>query len=497
MFVATKTQRLFERPGRRVIASGAKQSFSKTEIASSLTDPRNDTSRLTFQTIVQARFFFVLASGIWFMLATPARAEERTLPTQEEVRRWIATNPETPPLFKEGEVLTRRDLAKLRPFLPPGYVDEFDFAGVEFDVSPSGNYAPHPDYLAATEKFLHQARLAPDGALENYVAGRPFSQEQISHEDPLSGLKAAWNFNHRWKFYGMQVRRYLGALLARGGTAAPLPGYPRDLIQGGGTVERYLTALYHQAYHTHLAQAAKTQYLLPLPGAGEFEYKHYLEFLEPYDLRGTRYLVYRYEDARKQDDAWSFLPRLRKVRRLSVQERDTPLAGTEMTIDDFTGFSGRVLDHRWTFLGKKTLMHVMNSRHPYARFSGPSGWLPNDRWELRPCVAVEQTPLEERSYGGKIFFWDAQTYETVLVLVFDRRGELWKVNHLLHGWSEDPAQEATDRGKRVPRNIGSTVIDLRGQQATVFSATEVTYPEVTNSEISARYDVNVLTEGRR
>jgi hypothetical protein len=67
-------------------------------------------------------------------------------------------------------------------------------------------------------------------------------------------------------------------------------------MQGGGTVERYLVALYHQAYHSHLAQLAKSNYLLPIAGAGEFEYKHYLEFLEPYDVRGSRYLIYRYDD---------------------------------------------------------------------------------------------------------------------------------------------------------------------------------------------------------
>ncbi len=442
-------------------------------------------------------FGLFLAASLWLPPIMPIHAEDRVLPTQEAIRHWIATTLNAPPLFRDGDVLTHKDLAKLQPFLPPGYVEEFDFPAVEFHVSPSGNYTPHAEYMAATEKFSRQTELAPDGALKNYVAGRPFSQEQLALEDPRSGLKAAWNFNHRWKFYGMDVERYLGALLSKGGTASPLPGYPQDLIQGGGTVERYLTAIYHQAYHTHLAQAADTAYLLPIPGAGEFEYKQYLEFLEPYDVRGSRYLVYRYEDPHKQDDAWAFEPRLRKVRRFSLQERDTPVAGTEMTLDDFTGFAGRVLDHQWKFLGRKTILHIMNSRHPYARFFGPNGWLPNDRWELRPCIVVEQTPLEERVYGGKIFFWDAQTYETVLVLIFDREGRLWKVNHLLHGWSEDPTQAEIDRGKRLPRNIGSTIIDLQRQQATVFSATEIIYPRLTERELFARYDVNILTEGSR
>jgi hypothetical protein len=441
-------------------------------------------------------FCVAALSSLW-LLSIPTRAQEPGLPTRKDIQRWIESNLDTPPMFRDGEVLGQADLEKLRPFLPPRYIDEFNFAGVEFHVAPSGNYAPHQDYLAATEQYAYQTRLAADGALEGYVAGRPFAQTQISRGDPLSGFRAAWNFTHRWKFYGTHVRRYLGALLAKGGTASPLPGYPADLIQGGGKAERYLIATYHQAYHSHLAQLAHSNYLLPITGAGEFEYKHYLEFLEPYDVRGARFLVYRYDDPRKQDDAWSFLPQLRRVRRFSLNERDDPIAGTEMTLDDFTGFSGRVLDHQWTFLGWKAILHVMNSRHPYARFSGPNGWLPNDRWELRPCAVVEQTPLGKRGYGSKIYFWDAQTYETAMVLIFDRHGRLWKVNDLLHGWSEDPSQPDLDRGKRVPRNIGSTIIDLQKEQATIFSAYEIVYPRLTGSEVGERYDVNRLTEGKR
>ena len=71
------------------------------------------------------------------------------------------------------------------------------------------------------------------------------------------------------------------------------------------------------------------------------------------------------------------------------------------------------------------------------------------------------------------------------------------MNPLLHGWPEDPTQAAIDRGKRLPRNLGSTIIDLQKQQATVFSDTDSVYSEITRSELSARYDGNVLTEGSR
>ena len=169
-----------------------------------------------------------------------------------------------------------------------------------------------------------------------------------------------------------------------------------------------------------------------------------------------------------------------------------------MTLDDFTGFSGRVLDHDWSFLGWKDVLHVMSSRHPYARFYGPNGWLPHDRWELRRCAVVEQRPKSPRRfYGSKIYFWDGQTYETAMVLVFDRDGALWKVIDLVHGWSEDASQPEEDRGRHLPRNLGFTIVDVHRRQATIFSAYKMAYPDADPSEVEQLYDLNRLNEGRR
>jgi len=115
-----------------------------------------------------------------FIVIGCVHAQEQPLPTREDVQRWIETNLETPPKFKDGEVLTQADLDKLRPFIPPRYIDEFNFEGVEFHVSPSGVYMPHPDYMAATEKYSGQTKLADDGALEGYSAGRPFARALIN-----------------------------------------------------------------------------------------------------------------------------------------------------------------------------------------------------------------------------------------------------------------------------------------------------------------------------
>ena len=228
--------------------------------------------------------------------------------------------------MRKDRCSTRTDIDKLRPFLPPRYIDEFNFDGVEFHVSPSGNYAPHPDYLAATERYSGQTVLAEDGAVENYIAGRPFARALINPNDPTAGLMAAWNFNYRWQHYGMHVRKYLGALLEKGGPAAPLPGFPPDLTQGGGKAIRHIVAMYQRAYHSHLAQLPNDGHLLPVSDAGRFEYKDYVEFLEPYDVRGTRFLVYRYNDPRLQDDAWVFCPSCAKSGAYRLSNGMTPSA---------------------------------------------------------------------------------------------------------------------------------------------------------------------------
>lgn len=77
------------------------------------------------------------------------------------------------PDFRPGDILTHADLEKIRPFLPPGYVEKVDFPGVEFTISETGDYAPHPVFLAATEQYTGQTKLADDGAMVDYKVSTP------------------------------------------------------------------------------------------------------------------------------------------------------------------------------------------------------------------------------------------------------------------------------------------------------------------------------------
>ena len=123
---------------------------------------------------------------------------------------------------------------KLRPFLPPGYYEEFQFPEATFTITPTGDYTPRQDYLDATEKFAGQVQLTADRSLEAYVAGQPFPTDQLDPADPLAGVKIGWNFNYRWQHYGQKVGNFAVILIKPGGTHEPLSGLPPDLIQSGG-----------------------------------------------------------------------------------------------------------------------------------------------------------------------------------------------------------------------------------------------------------------------
>src|SRR5262245_60073556 len=80
--------------------------------------------------------------------------------TKETILQWIEKYRDDQPEFKPGDTVTAADREKLRPFLPPGYFEEFNFPEAEFTIAPTGDYAPHQAFRDATEKFASQTRLA-------------------------------------------------------------------------------------------------------------------------------------------------------------------------------------------------------------------------------------------------------------------------------------------------------------------------------------------------
>jgi len=84
------------------------------------------------------------------------------------------------------------------------------------------------------------------------------------------------------------------------------------------------------------------------------EWKEINGVLLAFDIRGTEFIIYRYTDPFRNDDAWAYVPTLRACAGSRSKPSMDSLLGTDHTLDDFYGYAGRTLETDWKFLVGKT-----------------------------------------------------------------------------------------------------------------------------------------------
>jgi hypothetical protein len=263
-------------------------------------------------------------------------------------------------------------------------------------------------------------------------------------------------------------------------------------------IDRYIHYRFQRVYHSHLASRAEDDYQLAIRGADAIEFKDFIEFLEPFELRELKVVVERSNAPFTEDEAVSYMPGERRTRRLSPKERRDSWMGSELTMDDFFGFSGQVTDYRWALLGTHRVLGIVDSRHRYAHFYGPYSRVPRDRFELRPVWVVEGFPRDpEHPYSSRILFIDRESSVILMALMFDREQQLWKSMLTIYAWSEASDNEVHhDAGKYVFRYTGASIVDCLSGKATVNIQPRVEYPEIRSREARQLFSDSNLTQGR-
>jgi len=417
--------------------------------------------------------------------------------TYADLTAWLEAHADAPSDGLAPGIYGRDRLNEFVPYLPPGYYEEFDFDGVAIEVTATQRLPAHRSYDAATARFAGQATIGANGELENHTAGLPFAPSLIDQAPPeQAGYMAAWNHIYRWQHYGFRNPNSLISYIeaTADGTAGTLtPG-----LEGGGTVVRHMTMDFHRVYLARLAMLPEQDYRLGLDDAERLFWKDYPALLDPHDVAGTRLVVERALDPNQNDIVNSYLPTERRVRRLSAKERADRWMGSSFTLDDFEAFSGRVMDYTWTFLARKVIPHVVDSREPAVRFFGPLSSVPHDRWQLRPCFVVEGVPRwDGHPYGRRVTFFDAETFSVALVMVFDRGDSLWKIFYPVY--QRDPRGNEPAAPPEYTINLwrASIGIDLDNRTTSIARATvPTTSPVMDASQVKNLFSISNLTGGR-
>ena len=62
--------------------------------------------------------------------------------TIDTVVDWLHKYENATPSFKPGDLLTNKDLERLRPFMVPGYLEQLNFPGARVEIAAARNHLP-------------------------------------------------------------------------------------------------------------------------------------------------------------------------------------------------------------------------------------------------------------------------------------------------------------------------------------------------------------------
>ncbi len=325
------------------------------------------------------------------------------------------------------------------------------------------SFRPHDAYVAATEQYGSGTQLGSNpGELLNYIAGRPFPGIP-SLDDPRAGEKLAWNM------------RYIYS-----GDSSEVPEmYWHYIDMNSQKVERVLEFVGSQMRFKH------RHVLEPIPEVKRNSHNVYnsvvLEALDPGDVAGTKLLIFYNSDDTQDEQGWMYVPLLRRVRRIATTARTDSFLGSDLMIEDFFGYSGRIMDMDWTYKGMQYVLLPMYShadtqasgrkarKHDFhfAGFHGHSGCFPNVTWQVRKTYVIEGSPKRSsHPIGRRYGYIDAQTMVPVFGKIYDQADVLWKF--LLGGLAHPDTHLQSNHSTGVPMLDTSMAIDVQNMHCTAI-----------------------------
>jgi hypothetical protein len=395
--------------------------------------------------------------------AVKAANKDGTIPS------WDGGLTKAPPCFKgEGSrycdpfpddkatlTITAKNLGEHKAKLTPGQVALFEKYPDTYamKVYPTRRTFANPDFVyEATAKNALTAELGGNGeVLMNAIVGIPFPIPQNGHE-------VIWNHKVRYRDTG--VRRWNNQF------AVTTAG------------EYNMVKIQEDAYFV---------YSTPGITADQLNNKilYFLQLTtEPPRLAGTILLVHETMDQVKEPrGAWQYNPGQRRLRRAPNIAYDNPGTASDglRTNDQLDMYNGAMDRYQWKLVGKQEIYVPGNS---YAIHSDTlkyrdvmkKGHINQDlaRYELRRVWVVDSfvKPGVSHIYKRRTFYVDEDSWQIVVVDVYDQRDQMWRVQ-------EGHQVIAYDKPYQLP--VLETVYDLQSARYLVMAANNEDAETVTRS----------------
>jgi hypothetical protein len=379
-------------------------------------------------------------------------------------------------MVKPGMTINAGNVDSVKEYLDPAMYMFIKNGDYEMKVGETTSFDLHKSYVDATRKYSGDVKLgSKPGEISGSVAGRPFPQEP-SLDDPRAGEKLAWNykFGYNW-----------------GDSSAIYPFYWKYRDMNSGKVERTVKMNFHFLNFTHRTQQEPFPEITPNPS--NLFRGIYVQVLEPFDVKDTQLLIQRFDDDLKRDNAYLYLGFQRRVRRLSSGQTTDAFLGSDVMIEDFEGYNGRISDMNWTYKGTKYILspmynhnemvldtetHKDDDGYQVIKFAGKGGCFPEITWQLRKTYVVESSPVDpNHPISKREHYMDAQTFIIPRNITYDRKGDMWKSWTI--GQAHPDHHLPINKGTGVAIDDSFSMVDIQANHCTTGQFKGIVDPELT------------------
>ncbi len=338
---------------------------------------------------------------------------------------------------KPGDLITPKNAAKVKNLVSPG-VYYMVQRGMWINVVPHRVIDWPPPFKDATEKYSSQVRLSADHrSLVGYVAGQPFPL--LDQNDPNIATKVIWNNVFRpistddydLRFYDCEYQ----------------------YVNPGGS-HRVINDIW-VGHYAGYDEVGRTE-VEPLPIDPDYKVTNRVwlfalyPVLAPEDSRGVGLIRFRYGDPKRGDDAWTWNPGVRRVRRLNEAILSSATGTQTFDPDHYSGFNPKVEFYNYRYLGEKDMLLCVHARYSpelTCAHDGGATVCPED-WEMRHVYIVEATPRRKLGKAGgaldskSVVYIDSEVWFPPCVDGYDRSGKLWRANIYFLTYRDRPVPDA-------------------------------------------------------
>ena len=366
------------------------------------------------------------------------------------------------PGLEAGVTIDQNNVEQFRDVIDPAMYSFIKQGWTSIKVGETTSFDLHPNYVQATRDGLGKVKLGEkSGEIIGFVAGRPFPGEP-SLDDPRAGEKIAWNYKYGYNW---------------GDNAAIYPFYWKYKDMNSGKLERTIKFNFHFLNLMHRVNQEPIPNIEPNPS--QMYRAIYVQALEPFDVKNTQLLIHRYEDDLKRDSAWLYLGFQRRVRKLASGQVTDAFLGSDVMIEDFEGYNGRINDMEWTYKGTKNILvpfynhndlqlseeHKEKDGYQFVEMGDKGACFPQITWQLRKVYELENVPKDSNHpISKRVHYIDAQTYTIPRTLIYDRKGELWK--SWLIGQAHPDHHLPKNKGTGVSIDDSFTMVDVQAMHCT-------------------------------